>query len=156
MVDRDALSARLNALEGYLAELRTFRTRSRAEFVREPALHHLAERFLQLACECVLDIAHHVIADQGYRQPSSYKDPMDVMKEEGLLDDDLADWAESAGVLAVALADRLKGWMGFRSLLVHFHLDVDHGRPFDAIQNDLGDLEAFARSMAPLLDEPGI
>jgi uncharacterized protein YutE (UPF0331/DUF86 family) len=131
----------LNALEGYLAELRSFRTRSRAEFVREPALHHLAERFLQLACECVLDIAHHVIADQGYRQSSSYKDTMDVLKEEGLLDDDLAD--------------RLKGWMGFRNLLVHFYLDVDHGRSFDAIQNDLGDLEAFARSMAPLLDEPG-
>lgn len=57
MVDRDALSNRLDALEGYLAELRTFQSVRREDFVREPALHHLAERFLHLACESVLDIA---------------------------------------------------------------------------------------------------
>lgn len=34
---------------------------------REPALHHLGERLLHLAYECILDIAHHVIAEQGYR-----------------------------------------------------------------------------------------
>jgi uncharacterized protein YutE (UPF0331/DUF86 family) len=88
VVDRDTLSARLNALEGYLAELDSFRPRSREEFVREPGLHHLAERFLHLACECVLDTAHHVIADLGYRQPSSYKDTMEVLREQGLIDAD--------------------------------------------------------------------
>ena len=42
--------------------------------MREPGLHHLAERFLHLACECVLDIAHHIISDEGYRQPETYRD----------------------------------------------------------------------------------
>ena len=65
MVDRDVLSTRLNALEGYLADLRPFAKRSRDEFVRESGLHHLAERLLHLACECVIDIAHHIIADEG-------------------------------------------------------------------------------------------
>jgi hypothetical protein len=50
MVDRAVLSSRLSALEDYLAALRPFRTRSREEFVREPALHHLAERYLHVAC----------------------------------------------------------------------------------------------------------
>lgn len=103
MVDRDALSSRLDALESYLAELRSFERYSREEFVREPALHHLGERFLHLACECILDIAHHVIAEQGYRQAASYKDAMDVLREEGILD--------------AALCERLKGWMGFRNVL---------------------------------------
>ena len=141
MVDRDALSARLDALESYLAELRTLGGRTREEFVREPALHHLAERYLQLACECVLDLTHHVISDQGYRQPSSYRDAIEVLREEGLLVDDLAG--------------RLKEWMGFRNVLVHFYLNVDHGRSYDAIRDDLGDLDAFARQMAQLLEEPG-
>ncbi|HXO28431.1 MAG TPA: DUF86 domain-containing protein [Thermoanaerobaculia bacterium] len=89
VVDRDALSSRLDALETYLAELRGFLTGGREEFVREPSLHHLAERYLHLACESVLDISHHVIADQGYRQPGSYKDAIDVLQQEGLLEADL-------------------------------------------------------------------
>ena len=102
-------------------------------------MHHLAERFLHLACECILDIAQHVIADQGYRQATSYKDAMDVLCEEGLLDRDLAD--------------RLKGWMGFRNVLVHLYLTIDHGRTYDAIRDDLSDLGQFAVAMARLLGD---
>jgi uncharacterized protein YutE (UPF0331/DUF86 family) len=137
VVDRDALSSRLDALESYLAELRSFQGCSREEFVREPALHHLAERYLHLACESVLDIAHHVIADQGFRQATSYKDTMDVLRQEGSIDADLAE--------------RLKGWMGFRNVLVHLYLEIDHGLSYDAIRQDLGDLERFAAAMARLL-----
>lgn len=137
MVDQDKLSSRLNALESYLAELRTFRGTTREEFVREPALHHLAERYLHLACECVLDIAHHVIADQGYRQATSYKSAIDILTEEHLISEDLSK--------------RLKGWMGFRNVLVHFYMDIDHGRSHDAIQEDLGDFEEFAVAMGRLL-----
>lgn len=137
MVDREKLSLRLDALESYLAELRSFRSVSREEFVREPALHHLAERFLHLACECVLDIAHHLIADQGFPQATSYRNTMEILGQEGVLDKELAE--------------RLKQWMGFRNVLVHFYLDIDHGRCHDAIQQDLGDLEGFAASMARFL-----
>ncbi len=134
VVDRDVLSSRLDALETYLAELRTFRTRSRDEFVREPSLHHLAERYLHLACESVLDIAHHVIADRGFREPGSYKDVFEVLCQENFLD--------------AGLSTRLKQWMGLRNLLVHLYLEIDHGRIYDAIAEDLGDLEAFASLMA--------
>jgi len=129
----------LDALEGYLAELRSFRSVSREDFVREPALHHLAERYLHLACESVLDIAHHVISDQGYRQAQSYKDAIDVLSDDTLIDRELAD--------------RLKGWMGFRNVLVHLYLAIDHGRTYDAIRDDLGDLEQFAAAMARLLGD---
>jgi uncharacterized protein YutE (UPF0331/DUF86 family) len=124
-------------LESYLAELRLFTERSREEFVREPGLHHLAERFLHLACECVLDITQHVISDQGYRQPANDKDAMEVLREEGLLD--------------TGLTERLKRWMGFRNLLVHFYLEIDHGKSYDAIREDLGDLDEFTAVLAPLL-----
>jgi uncharacterized protein YutE (UPF0331/DUF86 family) len=137
VVDQEKLSSRLGALESYLAELRSFRGLSREEFVREPAIHHLAERYLHLACESVLDIAHHVIADQGYRQATSYRSAVEILEEEGLIDADLSQ--------------RLAKWMGFRNVLVHFYIDIDHGRSYDAIQQDLGDLEGFAAAMARLL-----
>lgn len=139
MVDRDALSARLSALDGYIEEIRAFQRYPRTEFVSRPALHHLAERYLHLACEAVLDTVHHLIADCGYRQPASYKDAVDVLREAGHLD--------------APLAERLKEWMGFRNVLVHLYLAIDHGRVHDAIVSDLDDLRQFARSLAPLLGE---
>lgn len=137
MVDRQKLSTRLDALDGYLVELASFQSLSREEFIQEGTVHHLAERFLHLACECVLDIAQHVIADQGYRQAFSYKDAIEVLRSEGLLEDNLAE--------------RLQSWMGFRNVLVHFYLDIDHGLSYDAIQNDLGDLKKFAAAMSRFL-----
>lgn len=137
MVDQEKLSSRLSALEGYLTELRSFRDTTREEFVREPALHHLAERFLHLACECVLDIAHHLISDQGYRQATSYRSAIEILAEEHLLSEDLSA--------------RLQGWMGFRNVLVHFYMDIDHGKSYEAIQEDLGDLEEFGAVIARLL-----
>lgn len=139
MVDRDALSARLSALNEYLAFLRPFRKHSREEFASNPAVHHLAERYLHLACECVLDIAHHVISERGYRQPVSYKDAIDVLREAGHLD--------------ASLASRIQNWMGLRNVLVHLYLAIDHGRVHDAIVEDLEDIQEFARSLAPLLGE---
>lgn len=137
MIDRDTLSSRLSALESYIAELRAFRRYTREDYMRESAVHHLAERFLHLACECVLDITHHVIADRGYRQPENYRDAMAVLAEEG--------------ILGTELAERLKRWMAFRNVLVHFYVNLDHGRTFDALVDDLGDLEQFSRALASLL-----
>lgn len=137
VVDREKLSSRLDALESYVAELRGFREIPREEFVREPSIHHLAERYLHLACESVLDIAHHVIADQGYRQAASNRSAIEVLAEEGLLD--------------LQLSERLQEWMGLRNVLVHFYLEIDHGRTYDTIQEDLGDLDAFAAHMVTLL-----
>lgn len=137
MVDQEKLSSRLSALEGYLAELRTFQDVPRERFIEEPALHHLAERYLHLACEAVLDIAQHVIADQGFPQAISYRNSIEVLQREGLIDRDLSE--------------RLQRWMGFRNVLVHLYLEIDHGRVHDAIREDLGDLTEFAAGMARLL-----
>jgi uncharacterized protein YutE (UPF0331/DUF86 family) len=137
VVDQQKLSSRLDALETYLAELRSFQACSREQFIEQPALHHLAERYLHLACEAVLDIAQHVIADQGYTQATSYRNAIEILGDEGMIDRDLSE--------------RLKRWMGFRNILVHLYLQIDHGRVYDAIQEDLGDLGAFAARMARLL-----
>lgn len=137
MVDRDVLSNRLSALEGYLVELRGFREVSRDRFIQEPALHHLAERYLQLACETVLDMAQHLISDLGLRQAGGYKDAMDILAEEGILER--------------SHAESLKGWMGFRNVLVHLYLEIDHGKAWDAIQEDLDELQRFAERVGHFL-----
>lgn len=129
----------MSALEGYRARLESFRRLRREDFLADEDVHQLAARYLQLACECVLDLAQHVIADEGFRQPADYKDAIAVLREEGILDPELAS--------------RLQGWMGFRNVLVHLYLDLDHQRSWVAIQHELGDLDSFAARMARFLEE---
>ncbi len=124
----------MSALSGYCERLEGFRQLSREEFLGDEDVFQLAERYLHLVCESMLDVAQHVISDAGFRQPEDYKDTMEVLREEGILDDELAA--------------RLKEWMGFRNVLVHLYLKIDHGRSFEAIQESLGDPRSFAERMA--------
>ncbi len=132
------LASRLSALEGYLAKLESFTRYSREEFLGDEDVHHLAERYLHLACECMLDVAQHVISDMGYRQPEGYRDTMDVLREEGVLEEDLAE--------------RLKGWIGFRNILVHLYTEIDHAVSYRALVEGLDDLKDFGSKMAPFLE----
>lgn len=138
MVDREIFSRRLEALRGYLTKLRAFREAGEAEFVREPALHDLAERYLHLAVEASLDLANHWIVDRSLPTPDANRDTFTVL--------------ETAGELTPDLAERLRGWAGFRNILVHEYLKIDHAIAFGAIRDELGDLEQFANWAAGKLD----
>jgi uncharacterized protein YutE (UPF0331/DUF86 family) len=127
MVDREIFSRRLEALRGYSSKLAAFREVSEAEFIREPAIHDLAERYLHLAVEAALDLANHWISDQGLPTPDANRDTFTIL--------------ERAGELDPGLAERLRGWAGFRNILVHEYLDIDHAIAYRAIRSELSDLD---------------
>lgn len=137
MVDREIFSRRLATLHGYLGNLRAFQPTSEAEFRGSPAIHDLAERYLHLAMECILDLGNHFIADAGLTTPETNQDTFTRL--------------EQAGAIPSDLAGRLRAWAGFRNILVHQYLDIDHGIAWNAIQKELGDLETFARWATSLL-----
>jgi uncharacterized protein YutE (UPF0331/DUF86 family) len=143
MVDREIFSRRLEGLHGYFNRLRAFRDVAEAEFVAEPALHDLAERYLHLAFEACLDLANHWIADRSLPTPDANRDTFTVL--------------ERAGELPTELAERLRGWAGFRNILVHEYLRIDHAIAYRAIRDELGDLERLAAWAASKLGggEPG-
>lgn len=123
----------------YLGRLKAFEATTEGEFAREPALHDLAERYLHLAVEACLDLANHWIADRGLGTPDSNRDSFTLL--------------ERAGAIPPELAERLRGWAGFRNILVHEYLEIDHRIAYAAIRTELGDLEAFAAQAAELLSD---
>jgi len=140
VLDAETLRLRIEALLEYLVRVDRFKEIGRDRFVNDADTHHLAERYLQLATEAALDIAHHIIADRNYTPPSSYREAFAILNKHG--------------VMPSALTTRLQAWAGYRDLLVHGYLDIDHGIAWDAIQNDLEDLCAWAATAAALLTEP--
>ena len=137
MVDTEILSRRLDALNGYLKRLRQIGRTTESDYLADPDIHDLGARYLHLAMEATIDIAHW-IAETGLRTPESYRDSFVVL--------------EQAGEIDTALSERLQRWAGFRNVLVHDYLTLDHGIAYTAIHTRLGDLEAFGRWALGKLD----
>jgi uncharacterized protein YutE (UPF0331/DUF86 family) len=138
LVDRQIFSRRLEALRAYSTRLRAFREASEEEFVRESALHDLAERYLHLAVEAALDLANHWIAERALGSPETNRDSFTLLEE--------------AGEIPPEHAERLRGWAGFRNILVREYLEIDHALSFRAIREELSDLDRFADWAASKLD----
>ena len=131
MVDQEIFSRRLERLAGYLQKLKAFQNTTREEFVNTDAVHDLAERYLHLMMECVLDLCNHYIAGEQLGIPDTYRDSFVVLKDANKLDP--------------ALAEKLMGWASFRNILVHEYLAIDHGLAWQAIREDLAHIESFYR-----------
>lgn len=134
MVDREVFDRRLARLEELLSDLRGLAVVPRQEFLRNRGLQAQAERWLHLAAECALDLANHLIADRGWRTPTTYREAFQILKEQG--------------VLSEKLATAMEGWAGLRNVLVHLYLGVDHERIWQTLVNDLGVLEQFAAALS--------
>lgn len=137
MVDTLVMTKRLNKLREYVGLLKTIRREPRERFTTEPLVYGNAERYLQLAIQCVLDIGNHILADRKLREPQEYRDIIKTLGEHSVIPPDLAK--------------RLLPLVGLRNILVHDYLDVDRAQLYDALQTELEDLEVFAKHVSKLL-----
>jgi uncharacterized protein YutE (UPF0331/DUF86 family) len=138
VVDRPRLDQLLTLLAGYVRILRQLATTPLAEFVEDPRNYGSAERFLQLAIETTLSIGHHVIAEAGLSQPSTYAEVFAVLGKEGVLDPEFAT--------------ALQPMASVRNRLVHHYEDVAAERIFEIIGSRLDDFDRFAEQIAAYAD----
>jgi uncharacterized protein YutE (UPF0331/DUF86 family) len=136
VVNKDKVEQRLLKLEQTIRKLKVIGSYSWDEYKHDEGLKDRAERNLQLAAQACIDIANHIVADSGFRAPSSYGDAFIVLMEEGILPEDLT---ESMKMIA-----------GFRNILVHDYLKIDDQSVYNSLSN-LKDLTNFAWYIEKLL-----
>ena len=138
MVDRYIVDARIAKLREYVALLRKIYGLADARtFVKDPLNYGNAERYLQLAIQCVLDISNHVVADLRLNLPNDNKELFEMLANQK--------------ILPKGLAAKLTSMAGFRNILVHEYLEIDRRRVFRVLKKDLGDFEKFIRAVARLI-----
>jgi uncharacterized protein YutE (UPF0331/DUF86 family) len=133
LVDRDTLDRRLAKLEQLVRDLRALAATPRDLYLRDRGRQAQAERWLQIAVECTLDLANHLIADRGWQTPATYREAFAILEREG--------------VLRPELAAHMQGWAGLRNLLTHLYLDIDHERVYAVLTEELDDLVHYAASI---------
>lgn len=136
-LEPNVITRRLQSLRETLRRLEPLTTTPRADFIADFRTHWAAERGIQLAAEAVLDIASHILAGHFDRFPETNEQSLDALFE--------------AGVIAPATRVRLRGFGGFRNILVHGYLDLDVGQVYDHLQQLPADLDAFIRDVASWL-----
>ena len=139
MVDRDKIDGLIRHLRQYLAYLRQLALVPPAEFLADPHLVGSARYYLTVAIETCLDIANHLIAAEGLRAPTDYKDTFRVLSEARILPD--------------GLTTTMRALAGLRNLLVHVYWDVDDAVIHDSLRSEPGDFEAFVASILAFLDQ---
>lgn len=102
-------------------------------FLSDRGLQAQAKRWLQVAAECTLDLAHHLIADRGWPTPATHGESFQTL--------------QTHGVITPELSKALQGWAGLRNLLAHQYLVIDHERLHQIFTTELQVLEQFAAAV---------
>jgi len=133
VVNRTKVERQLELIKEYLCFLKDIQSLPVEKFAVSRRDFHSAERCLQLAIECLINIGNHIISDQGLRAPKDYADIFKVLAENSIL---LAE-----DVLT------LKQMVQFRNRLVHVYWDIEPKVLWNIIQEELGDIERCARNL---------
>ncbi|MEZ4869012.1 MAG: DUF86 domain-containing protein [Caldilineaceae bacterium] len=129
MVNIKTVTSILNNLRGYLEKLSILATYEREEFLQDFTKVESAKHLLQVSIECSLDLAHHVIADEGLRTPQDSYDSFVVLNEEEILPTDFMPI--------------LRQMVSFRNRVVHLYWNVDDETVYTILQNNLGDFDTY-------------
>jgi uncharacterized protein YutE (UPF0331/DUF86 family) len=131
MVDPEVLASIVTRLRGYLEKLKILAAIPQEEFIQDFTKVESAKHLLQVSIECCLDIAHHFVADGGYRRPADYYDTFVVLHENGILPEDSMP--------------TLRKMVSFRNRVVHLYWEVDDATVYRILQENLGHFETYIR-----------
>lgn len=134
---RDAIEERLAKLDEMLALLQSLQGMDGAALRADPIKLSAAERGLQVAIECLLDIGSHILSALCLDRPHTYADVIDALG--------------AHGVLPPEFAERVRPLAGLRNRLVHLYLTVDPDQIADHLTR-LDDFRQFARYVVAYLD----
>jgi uncharacterized protein YutE (UPF0331/DUF86 family) len=87
--------------------------------------------------ETCVDIAGHIISDQGYRVPKSYADTFRVLHEENILDKNLFDTLERIAK--------------FRNIVVHHYGKIDPEIVVTILRRHLDDFLSYKDAIINML-----
>lgn len=136
MVEPARIDSLLTRLKAYVDVLRKLAAVPRDRFLADEDKIGNAKYHFVVAIECIIDIAHHIIASEKLRIPSDSSDSIAVLVE--------------AGLLPRGMQASLQAMAKFRNRLVHLYWDVDDAMVQSYLQDSLGDFDRFGAAVGSL------
>jgi uncharacterized protein YutE (UPF0331/DUF86 family) len=140
MVDRNLMATKLGELSDRVARVRLHCPSSADGLRGDRDALDLVSFNLMLAVQSCLDVASHLIADEGWVAPRTLGEAFQRLEEQGVIS------AQVAAALARAV--------GLRNVVAHGYAGVDPAMVFMAATAGLADLDGFAREVANWVARP--
>ena len=126
MVDKDLILAKAGSVKRHIDRIKAKSDADMAAFMRDLDRQESIAFNMHLAIQNCMDIAAHIISDEGLGVPGSAGEMFFILQENGFLSADLADKMVKA--------------VGFRNLLVHEYQKIDLQRLHKAAEKNVDDL----------------
>jgi len=139
VLDKKVIEARLRRLDRSVTKLKRFAKINRADYLANEDYHDLVERNFQVAIQTCIDIANYIIAQENLPVPDEEANIFRTLTK--------------AKILPSNLGEGIKGMVGFRNILVHEYLGIDHSLVYDLLQNRLSDFNNFAKAIVAFLEK---
>lgn len=139
MVDEDVVAAKLADLADRISRVRKHRPGSAKTLGEDRDALDLVSFNLMLAVQTCVDVASHLIADEGWTTARDLREIFHRLHEHG--------------VLSRETADALGRATGLRNVVAHVYAQADPELIFRGASSGLDDLERFSREIAAWIED---
>lgn len=137
-LDEELMNLRIDVIERNLTEINEITSEGYDSFKASYRDELAAKQALLESIEACIDISNYIIATQGFRRPTDYKDIFLVMGEQGILDK--------------TLSGKLQEMAKFRNVLVHRYINIETERIFNLMENEIDDFKEFIKQILDYLN----
>lgn len=138
MVDLDLILTKSGSVTNRLKRIKEKREIEKRIFLRDLDRQEIILFNFQMAIQECVDIASHIISEEGWGVPGSTNEMFYLLEENGYLNRDLTE--------------KMVRCVGFRNLLVHEYARIELDLVYEIAQKDIHDLEKFLRAIFAKLD----
>jgi len=140
MVNPEVVLEKLRHIRAALQRIADKSPKTREELFGNPDTQDVVLRNMQNALQGCLDIASHIVSDEGWGQPTRSADFFVMLGEHKVLQTDLAKTLE-----------RL---IKFRNILVHEYTNLDLEKTWQAVSVGVKQIELFCQAIVTWMELP--
>ena len=133
MVDTDLILAKAGSVRSHLNRVFEKRNIEEHDFLRDVDRQESILFNVQMAIQNCIDIAAHIISEQGLGVPGSTTEMFYVLEKNSYLDGDMTRKMAKA--------------IGFRNLIVHEYGKLELEQVYHIAHNDINDLNDYLRAI---------
>ena len=133
MVDPNLILAKAGSVKSHLNRVIERRNIDLNGFMEDIDRQEIILFNIQAAVQNCIDIAAHIISEEGFGVPGSTTEMLYILREHGYLDNNLTQKMVKA--------------IGFRNLIVHEYGKIELKQVYEIAQNDLNDLNEYLKSI---------